>query len=243
MTRTLRGLSCRLGRRSARAAEAEYGGIPIVRQRQEGREMRARNLSLGMSARAVLLAAGGVLGLTGVASGQTAWRDPVSGDLGTGTNWNNGVPTAISNASIVVPGGAFTVRLAGAATFNTRNLDVAMVQHSTRSPWTSTTNCSMFAGTTLRIRTLLLGQAATPQLNRLVVAGATTMTDATLQSTSVLTRGALTFAGVTMNDICDTDMDHRGAQLPGTHGAHPARPRRQPHQRRGVHVHDLQQPV
>lgn len=144
--------------------------------------------------------------------GQTTnWLNPVSGTWGNAANWSNGVPTLGGTANVTATGAAYTVSLDG--TFSTTNLTLGAAPGNTDATLALSNRTLTLRGAYAQRGSELLGSGGQQSLNVLNVGGNASFDTALLMSARVVTRATTTFLGAGDNDICDTDMDHRGTAM------------------------------
>ncbi|MGD9688774.1 MAG: beta strand repeat-containing protein [Phycisphaerales bacterium] len=163
-----------------------------------------------ISARSIAASAGLLVGLAASPTlAQTFWSSAQNGTWGNPANWSAGVPTSAVDAFITVQGPpSYQVTLNAAFTARSLTLGNAVV-NSDATLALSNRTLTLRNGYTQN-GSVLLGNIATRPQNFLSISGPTTLNSAVLMASTVLTRGPLQFIGGD-NDICDTDMDHRGS--------------------------------
>ncbi len=165
------------------------------------------------TARWLALAAGGCC-VCGSALGQTNvnWQAPVTGPWGQASNWSpaqvpNNSGSSLFNAAIQVTGAPYEVTLD--SNFTVSGLTLGPATPSSDPTLNLNARALTVRAAYTQTGARLLGVGARDQ-NTITIAGATTLSGAVLEHTRITTRGNLQLLG-SDNDICDTDMDHRGS--------------------------------
>lgn len=165
-----------------------------------------------ISARHLVLVAGVALGCGNAALAQTevVWNNPAGGSWGTASNWLPAVVPANAganrfNARITLDG-TYAVALNAPFTVSALTLANATGSIDLNLSGRALTVLGAFAQTGEQIT----GGGAG---NLLTLRGASTFNSALILQAAVLSTGTLTFTGTGDNDICDTDVDHRGTAI------------------------------